>query len=1241
MWLYIVALLFFVLNWTAWYVLLPTGDEGFLYPTWVALTVSAVIVGGLVLLWLFRRIRARRAARALEKAIAQQAQEQISAAKPEDRAEVQELQKRMLDGIQALKGSALGSAAGNALYALPWYAIVGPPGAGKTTALRHSGLQFPYLDPDGAGVKGVGGTRNCDWWFTNEAVLLDTAGRYTTEQDDQVEWMAFLGFLKKYRRDKPLNGVLVAVAVDELIDASEEDIVQVGDRVRDRIDEMQEQLQMNLPVYVLFTKTDLVAGFTEFFGNLKRSERGQPWGSTFRLSQSKATPGDLFEQEFELLVEQLHKRTVERINNGRGSRAEKEKVYQFPLEFAAIKRNLAEFMSAAFAPNAETVSKSALAAPILRGFYFTSGTQEGRPLDRVVGAMGRAFGLRAAKDDAEDSPKVDSKSFFLKEVFTGIVFPDKDVAGRSASEMRRARWQKLALAAACASVAALFLGGTVNSFLNNRALIKKTSQLSQKVGTIDWSKGAALPNIEQLDALQAHLAQLDQWRDEGPPISYGWAMYQGNRLYKSVLEQYIFALRQGFILPVKARLESRLKLADGAKYLIDYNNLKAYLLLNRPVQLQQNESWERDQLTRVWADVLRSNAGAISEKDLRDKLSVHASYYVLLLRQLKVKGEELDKKLVNGSRTVLSRVGSIPRYYARFVTALESEKKNPVAPADRENMRFPWLTLSDLFRDRPNALSYLSSKQKRSEGKTYQVAGQFTYAGHVEVLSRLKDGYKLLEREKWVVPLTGDEKLQGSKIKTALKRVRQDYDQAYIRAWYDFFKDIEVKIPKNNVETIGEFKALSTPDWPYYRLIKALYDNTQFDRIDPSSVASAEANKKGGVIDQLKRRVGRKIDNKARTPGISKLLTAAGVRKKQAVDPVPVKFRRVVEFAIPPAPRAKEGEVPPPAPPSGLSGYVAQLAGLASEMTIIEEGPASGDPKKATELFEASVKDTETKIQSLDTLGRDLLTELLMNPLRQSYKAMLKSGGQAASGLWEVEVWPSYRDTVRNRYPFNLASRRDASFEDALAFFKPKDGILWGFYEGFLKGYHRRIRHKFVPSTHLSGLASGRKRFTPFNPNMYNCLERAHEISDALFAQGEPKVRFKVNLTTVSPIVSEIVFRVDGQERRYRNEKEFWHSLSWPGPDGPSGASIQILGAGGLDEEIHRDGPWGLFRLLEAGRHGAVKDKDKKFVVEWDFTAPPVKVRLEIRPTRSNHPFSRDFFRNTNCPQSIGDNFGG
>jgi type VI secretion system protein ImpL len=269
------------------------------------------------------------------------------------------------------------------------------------------------------------------------------------------------------------------------------------------------------------------------------------------------------------------------------------------------------------------------------------------------------------------------------------------------------------------------------------------------------------------------------------------------------------------------------------------------------------------------------------------------------------------------------------------------------------------------------------------------------------------------------------------------------------------------------------------------------------------------------------------------------------------------------------------------------------------------------------------------------------MTPLLMNPLKQAYKAVVRHAGGAASGLWEVVVYPSYRDKIKDRYPFNLSASRDATVSDAGNIFKPKDGILWGFYDTYLKPFHTKQGHDFIPDPHLEMKPRPAKPSTPFNANMYNCLKRADEITDSLFSDGgeKPRVEFQINLKTVSPIVSDVVFEIDGAKKQYRNEKEFWQTFTWPG-EKPTGAKIRVRGAGGLDEEIVREGPWGIFRLFEVGKTTAVKDNDQAFQVTWEMTAPPVTVTMEVRPTRGNHPFPTSFFRATNCPPSIGDSFG-
>ncbi|MFO0615504.1 MAG: type VI secretion system membrane subunit TssM [Polyangiaceae bacterium] len=1254
MWLWIIGILIILVAWGLW-IYFPPGEEGQpdMFPTWIPIVVTIVILSLLIGLWLIRRIRAARAARALEKAIAQQAQEQALNAKPEDREEIRALAKQMQEGIAALKNSKLGdgSSGEEALYKLPWYAIVGPPGAGKTTALRHSGLVFPFLDSAGGGIRGVGGTRNCDWWFTNEAILLDTAGRYTTEEADHDEWVSFLEQINKFRVDKPLNGVIVAISITDLLEANDDGVATMASRVRARIDEMQLTLKMTMPVYVLFTKVDLIAGFVEFFNDLKKSERGTPWGATYRLDAGITDHGRRFEEEFAILVQQLHLRGLKRLNSER-SRSMKEKIYQFPLEFAAVKRPLADFLKQAF--------EGGSTAPNLRGFYFTSGTQEGKPLDRVVGVMGRAFGLKLAEDQESDVAK-EGKSYFLKDVFSSIIFPDQYIAAVTAGELRRRRLQKLAVLAAAAFVSALILIPAVISFFKNRALVDETNQITAKAPTKeDWNDPIAA--VSRLNELRSHSQKLHSWDTDGPPLTYTWAMYQGEKLDEQVRAQYVAELQTGFLGPTRTLIEQKLDAARGGDtYGEDYDNLKTYLLLgDKDGHLKNQEyfDFEVDELTTDWVEKLQmaSNADA---NDLRERLEPHVKYYVELLRDGNVKPQDLDRAKVDNTRNLLKSGELKDRLYQLFIEPLKTKKStNPNAEPD--DKMYPDVSMQSIFFDRPEVLdkgngsgviaSYNVYNHPDRKERPVEVLGIYTAKAHDAILKSITGITDVLKREAWVVPFAVEEKNQEEAAKRFAKAVRDKYIAEYIQAWENFFKDIKVKEPTTNASAIGEYRVLSTPDWPYQRLLQTLKDNTQF--VKPKSGLPSSVTQDGGLVDQVVERFKRRFSSK--TQGI-RPEDLMGPKEIEWVDPIPKRFQSMVEFGIPATPepvKAQPDEVAPaPKPPKDaqLDRYVGELKALAAEMEILEESaPGPTSPKKAKELFTEAVKNAQKDLQAMDDLGRRLMTEMLMNPLRQGYLAALRGAGGSASGLWEVEVWPPYKNTIKDRYPFNRTATRDASWDDFKKFFKPKDGVLWGFYENHLKEFHVKQGHEFVPTGDLMGDIGDQPKKAQgpkvFNGLMYNCLKRADEITDALWSSGsdDPSVDFFINLTTVSPIVSEVIFEIDGDIRRYRNEKEFQTAFTWPGKGKTKGARIQVRGAGGLDEEIVREGPWGVFRLFESSDSiTAVKDDDSTFAVTWQMAAPPITVTMTVKPSRANHPFPLSFFRNMNCPPTIGDNFGG
>ena len=189
----------------------------------IVILLLAAIVAGFVGFSLFRR---RKAANQIAEGIG--GAEQTVNDEPV-------LKERMNDALATLK-TASGNKSGY-LYDLPWYVIIGPPGAGKTTALVNSGLKFPLArGATPAAVAGVGGTRYCDWWFTEEAVLIDTAGRYTTQdsdsKSDKESWFSFLDLLKKSRPRQPINGVLVAISIEDILTMSRQELAVHAEAIR-------------------------------------------------------------------------------------------------------------------------------------------------------------------------------------------------------------------------------------------------------------------------------------------------------------------------------------------------------------------------------------------------------------------------------------------------------------------------------------------------------------------------------------------------------------------------------------------------------------------------------------------------------------------------------------------------------------------------------------------------------------------------------------------------------------------------------------------------------------------------------------------------------------------------------------------------------------------------------------------------------------------------------------------------
>src|ERR1700737_2893229 len=376
------------------------------------------------------------------------------------------LKERMKDALATLKTTSGDKS--SYLYDLPWYVIIGPPGAGKTTALVNSGLQFPLArGATPSAIAGVGGTRFCDWWFTEEAVLIDTAGRYTTQdsdaKSDKQSWFSFLDLLKKNRPRQPINGVIVAISVEDLLTLPPAEISAHANAIRARLLDLHQRLKVDFPVYALFTKTDLVAGFTEYFSYLNEAGRRQVWGATFQTASKKKNLVSEIPNQFDQLLEWLSEDTIDRLQE-EPSPNYRVSLFGFPTQMARLKHVVFSFLNQIFEPTRYHVNAT------LRGFYFTSGTQQGTPIDQLIGSLARSFG---AEQIASTGYSGVGKSFFLTDLISKVIIGEADWVSTDRAAIRRA----LILKAITLTVVGLVSVGLsvawLTSFKHNRDLIEQ------------------------------------------------------------------------------------------------------------------------------------------------------------------------------------------------------------------------------------------------------------------------------------------------------------------------------------------------------------------------------------------------------------------------------------------------------------------------------------------------------------------------------------------------------------------------------------------------------------------------------------------------------------------------------------------------------------------------------------------------------------------------------------------------
>jgi type VI secretion system protein ImpL len=618
---------------------------GFLRPWWVKLLLFVIVAGGWGLLAFLRVRKGRKGSEAIAAELAQASD-----------AEGRQLADRMTEALRTMR-TANGKKRRDYLYSRPWYMIIGPPGAGKTTALLNSGLRFPL---EGDALRGVGGTRNVDFLFADEAILVDTAGRYTSQDSDASAdakgWTGFLSLLRKHRPLQPINGVIVAIGVDEIMRGDRMSIDRHAASVRRRLAELRATLEVAAPVYVLLTKADLLAGFVEYYDDLDVEGRRAVLGQTLPFSTAK--PGiDKLAAAFDDMARAIEARQAMRLATEPDAQR-RALILGFPAQVTALRARLLRFLDGAFVAGDDN-------AGILRGFYLTSGVQQGTPLDRILSDMADVY------DQPRQADMRAGRAYFLNCLLGEVMFPEAGLVQTDPAARRRQRAQLIGTIAGIALLSLLVLALWGVSFARNRTfqsqMIVKAdaaAKLTQETGLDLVEVRDSDPGLDQsLDTLRALRDLPRGYADAqrgGAPLTMRFGLYQSS-LAAQGQDAYREGLRRILLPRILLQLEHYLQQNLGDPLTV-YEPLKVYLMLGAqgPMDRDAVKSW----VNSYWANTAYPGADAAAT---RKELGQHLDALLAdadMARAWADRRAPLNGALIAQARMAVQRMSMAERAYA-------------------------------------------------------------------------------------------------------------------------------------------------------------------------------------------------------------------------------------------------------------------------------------------------------------------------------------------------------------------------------------------------------------------------------------------------------------------------------------------------------------------------------------------------------------------------------------------------
>ncbi|WP_413721606.1 type VI secretion system membrane subunit TssM [Sodalis sp. RH24] len=1055
------------------------------------------------------------------------------------------------------------------LYRLPWYLMLGAGGSGKSRALQNAELDF--LEPQAPDAGAADGPGRCDWYFTSLGVVISPCGSFLADGDSR--WQQMLALLKRHRARRPLNGVVLTISAQDLLQPSREEHCRQAGLLRRRLLELGRQLKIVLPVYIMITKADCLAGFSQYFSRFDGPELAQPWGMDFPWrggSEDGFSLPEAFAQAFDRLQRRLDDALADTLLAEPDAR-QRGKCLALPQAFAALRQPLLRYLEIIFASFPEG------AAPAPRGVWFTSANQKTGPAAGALTArQDDLFDYRFTPADmatanvAAPTPQ----SYFLKTLFRDIILAEGDLAGTRRWAICRRR---LGYLAGYGLLSALLLAAGslgIASYHNNHQYLARVQARTQALEQLSAAiLRAPDPGLAQI---MPFFNGLGVWAETGvfdyrrPPLDHRMGLYRGRMLHGAGELVYRHALKRVLLPLVTQQLAAVLARAHGGETDFTYQALKAYQMLYEPQHYDGGflRSWVLMTLPAMPGAAQLDSAG---NEQLRRHLAQLITDAPLL------SPNDKDQRLIETAQSAIRQHPLAQRVYQRLKPLLINDS------------RFKAISLIDLAGAEAEQVLIRNSGLPATD----TLPGLFTPAGywlgfHPRVAVALR---RLQEEDRWVLNQT----LAADEDELAAN-VRHCYMNEFITRWDNFLGDIGLMPAPDLNRRIDSARILSGEHSPLRCLVTRIGDILA---LSPPGDAQASS-------PDLGRQLG------AGTRGLlNTLFPQRGNREGQEGPELKVRhhYRDLIALS---RPGDENGAA------IAFDAILTQLGCVYRYLVALHN---SGDTAPAPgEILSRLRADALRLPQPMRRLILELAEGAGHDTRRQTQRQLRR--------LFDTQIGAYCRQVADGRYPLSPQGAIDLSPDDMARLFAPETGLADRFWRQHLADSVETgaNRWHFFPGINAGDEAAGEA--------LLHFFRAARAIGDAFFPPGATRPVFSFTLRPVKMDngILSLSLDIDGQMLSYNHGPSIAYHLNWPGARGTGKARLSAGLADGTIATLEREGPWALNRLLDGGQSRRTGNDGAQHIT---FTLAGRNVTLEIIPDNVRNPFTLPHFSCAAQPEPL------